>query len=187
MRIRPAVLDDAPAMGSVMVASFLAAHRGQMPEAAWQQRLDEWTPEVSARGWARAITDQAEGKDARDVLLVAHDDAGVLCALLSGTPAGDDPSSSVAEIGALYVRPDRRGEGFGASLLRAGAGALAERGFSAVRLEVLTANLPARGFYQAMGGREIGRGTVDEEGHPLPVTVYGWSDIAALAGDPGER
>jgi hypothetical protein len=45
-----------------------------MPDAAWQQRVDEWTPEVSARGWARAITDQAEGNAARDVLLVAEDD-----------------------------------------------------------------------------------------------------------------
>jgi hypothetical protein len=35
-----------------------------MPDAAWQQRVDEWTPEVSARGWARAITDQAEGNAA---------------------------------------------------------------------------------------------------------------------------
>ena len=40
-------------MGRVMVDSFLSAHRGQMPDAAWQQRVDEWTPEVSARGWAR--------------------------------------------------------------------------------------------------------------------------------------
>jgi hypothetical protein len=42
-----AVLEDAPAMGRVMVDSFLSAHRGQMPDAAWQQRVDEWTPEVS--------------------------------------------------------------------------------------------------------------------------------------------
>ena len=32
-------------MGRVMVDSFLSAHRGQMPDAAWQQRVDEWTPE----------------------------------------------------------------------------------------------------------------------------------------------
>src|SRR6187431_2054584 len=53
MRIRAAVVDDAPAMGRVMVGSWLSAHRGQMPDAAWQKRVDEWTPAVSARGWAR--------------------------------------------------------------------------------------------------------------------------------------
>jgi ribosomal protein S18 acetylase RimI-like enzyme len=183
MKIRVAVLEDAPAMGHVMVDSFLSAHRGQMPDAAWRQRVDEWTPEVSARGWARSFTEQAEDNAARDVLLVAEDDAGVLTGLVLGTPADDDPSGSTAEIGALYVLPDRRGQGIGGSLLREAASELATLGFSALQLGVLTANLPARGFYEAMGGREIGQRTSDEEGYLLPVTVYGWSDITTLSGD----
>ncbi len=183
MKIRAAVAEDAPAMGRVMVDSFLWAHRGQIPDAAYQRRVEEWTPEVSARAWARTFTDRAEGRAARDILLVAEDDAGAVSGLVSGSAADDDPSGSVAEIGALYVLPDRRGQGFGGSLLQAAAGELADLGFSAVRLGVLTANLPARGFYEAMGGREIGHRTDDEEGYLLPVTVYGWSDIAALSGD----
>src|SRR4029078_3002120 len=82
-QIRAAVGEDAPDMGRVMVTSFLWAHRGQMPDAAWQQRVDEWTPEVSARGWARAITERAERKAPLDVLLVAEDDSGALSALVS--------------------------------------------------------------------------------------------------------
>ncbi len=178
--IRAPVPDDAPAMGRVMVESFLAAHRGQMPEEAWRKRVDEWTPEVSARGWARAIASLVDGTDARDVLLVAEDEPGVLSGLVSGTPAEDVPSGATAEIGALYVLPGRQGQGVGGSLLRVAAGALADLGFSSLRLEVLTANTPARGFYEAMGGREIGQGTVDEEGYQLPVTVYAWADITSL-------
>jgi len=181
MKIRVAVPDDAPAMGRVMVDSFLSAHRGQMPDAAWQKRVDEWTPDVSARGWARALAEEAEGNDARDVLLVAEDEAGGLIALVSGTAADDDSSGTVAEIGALYVLPDRRGRGIGGSLLRAAASELANKGFSALQLDVLTANLPARAFYEAMGGCEIGQGTSDEEGYLLPVTVYGWPDITSLS------
>jgi len=183
MKIRVAVPGDPSAMGRVMVDAFLSAHRGQMPDAAWQQRVAEWTPDVSARGWARAIAEGAGDGTPRAVLLVAEDDAAVLTALVSGTPADHDPSGSIAEIGALYVRPDRQGEGIGGSLLRAAAGELASQGFSALRLDVLTANLPARAFYEAMGGREIDQGTLDEEGYLLPVTVYGWSDITALSGD----
>ena len=47
MRIRVAAVDDAPAMGLVTVESFLSAHRGQMPDPAFQKRVDEWTPEIS--------------------------------------------------------------------------------------------------------------------------------------------
>jgi hypothetical protein len=60
---------------------------------------------------------------------------------------------------------------------------LASQGFSALRLDVLTANLPARAFYEAMGGREIDQGTVDEEGYLLPVTCYLWSEIPASSGN----
>ena len=103
MRIRAAVADDAPAMGRVMVDSWLSAHRGQVPDAAWQQRVDEWTPEVSARAWARTFAERTDGDGPVDVMLVAEDDAGVLIALVSGTAADEDPSGSIAEIGALYV------------------------------------------------------------------------------------
>jgi hypothetical protein len=47
--------------------------------------------------------------------------------------------------------PVRRGQGIGGSLLRAAASELANLSFSVLRLAVLTANLPARRFYEAMG------------------------------------
>ena len=181
MRIRAAVVEDAPALGRVMVASWLAAHRGQMPDAAWQKRVDEWTPDVSAQGWVRVLTDQAENAGSRDVLLVAEDDSRAVHAVVYGTAADDDAAGRTAEIRALYVAPDLHRRGIGAALLRAAAAELASRGFRSLRLDVLTANSPARRFYEALGGREIGRGTFDEEGCPLPVTVYAWPDLLALS------
>jgi GNAT superfamily N-acetyltransferase len=181
MQVRAAVVDDAPAMGRVMVASWLSAHRGQLPDAAWQKRVEEWTPDASARAWARAFAERADDQVSRDVVLVAVDDAGV-SALVSGTPADGDVSGSIAEINALYLLPERRGQGIGRALLRAAARRLAELGFSTLHIGVLTANLPARRFYEAMGGREIGQRTFDEAGYLLPVTIYAWSDISALGG-----
>ena len=69
MRIRGAELRDAPALGHLVVESWLAAHRGQVPDAAWQKRLDEWTPEVSGRAWARLLGDRIDGNHDRTVLL----------------------------------------------------------------------------------------------------------------------
>jgi hypothetical protein len=45
--------------------------------ATWE-RVDEWTPEVSARGGARALAERADGNPDRDVVLVAEDDRGLL-------------------------------------------------------------------------------------------------------------
>jgi len=136
---------------------------------------------VSAAAWARTIGElETQG---RDVLLVAEEETGELLGLVLGTEAEDDSSGSTAQIDALYVRPDRQGRGIGRVLLQEAAGALAPLGCSTLRVGVLTANLPARGFYEAMGGREVGRTTFDEEGHLLPGTVYAWSDLAALVQD----
>jgi ribosomal protein S18 acetylase RimI-like enzyme len=180
VRIRPAVVDDAPAMGRVMVESWLSAHRGQVPEAAWQKRVAEWTPEVSARGWARTLAEQAGADPARSVHLVAEDDAGVLIGLVSGTVVADEPSGTTGEVGALYVASDCRGQGVGRALLREAAGALGGQGCSSLRIAVLSANLPARGFYEAMGGREVDARTFDEDGFLLPMAVYAWPDLATV-------
>ena len=183
MQVRAAVPDDAPAMGRVMVEAWLATHRGQMPNAAWHKRVNEWTPDVSAQAWARTLDERAQGRHPRDVLLVAADDADDLIALVLGTEADDYTSGSVAEIGALYVRPDRQGQGIGRLLLIEAGHEFASLGFTKLHIGVLTANLPARGFYEAMGGHEIGQRTFDEEGYLLPGTVYEWTDIAAMASD----
>lgn len=178
--IRTANVDDAGSMGLVMVESFLSAHRGQMPDAAFQKRVDEWTPEVSSRGWAKALAEIADGNPDRDVILVAEDDGG-LVGLVAAGAAQDAPSGRRCEIGALYVLPRRRGQGIGSALLRAAAVQLADLGYIELRIGVLSANAPARAFYEAMGGREMGQGTDDEEGYLLPLTIYGWADVTDLA------
>lgn len=184
MRIRAAAVDDAPAMGRVMVEAWLAAHRGQMPETLWQRRLAEWTPEVSAAAWARLLVEQARGEAARVVVLVAEEaeEGRDPLALVMGHQDEEDSSGSTAQVGALYVRPDHRGHGIGRALLGEAARELAGLGFSALHIGVLTLNRPARAFYEAMGGHELGQRTVDEEGVLLPETVYAWPDITTLAG-----
>jgi GNAT superfamily N-acetyltransferase len=184
MRIRSASVGDAPAMGRVMVESWLTAHRGQMPQSAWEKRRDEWTPEVSARAWERSLHERDSCDEVGDVVLVAVDDDGTLAGLVLGLAAEDDPSGRVAEIAALYVGPHRQGHGVGRRLLRTAAGELARQEFAMLHIGVLTANLPARGFYEALGGADIGERWFDEEGHQLPERVYEWPDISVLTDRP---
>jgi GNAT superfamily N-acetyltransferase len=180
VKVRAAVVDDAAAMGRVMVRAWLSAHRGQMPHSAWQKRVDEWTPEVSARAWARLLTERADGEHGRVVLLVAEDESDDCVGLVLGSEAEDDDEGSIAWIDALYVLPERQGQGIGRRLLQEAAGELAVLGFSALNIGVLTANLPARAFYEVLGGEEVGQREFDEEGYLLPGTIYAWPDIAVL-------
>jgi ribosomal protein S18 acetylase RimI-like enzyme len=173
MTIRPARLEDAPALGAVMVSSWLSAHRGQMPEDAWRERQEEWTPDVSATGWARVLSEQADRDDPDDVLLVAEAEGSIVGLVYAC--AADESSRVVADIKALYVAQVRRGGGYGRALLHAAAEELTSRGYAVARLEVLSANLPARGFYEHLGGHEVGQGWFDEDGQLQPVTYYEWT------------
>lgn len=175
-RVRAAVLDDAPALGRVMVEAWLAAHRGQVPEAAWLKRVEEWTPEVSAAGWARLLSEP----DPRTLLLVAEERNDVPVGLVLADEDPDDESGGTAQVAALYVLPGHQGRGIGRQLLVCAAAELASLGFSRLHIGVLTANAAARGFYEAMGGLEVGERTYDEDGFLLPATVYAWSDLAEL-------
>ena len=185
LKVRAAVVEDAPAMGVVMVESFLSAHRGQIPDAVFRQRAEEWTPEISARAWARTLAELADGNPGRGMVMVAEDDGGLL-GLVAGGAAEGDPSGMTCEIDALYVDPRRRGQGVGRALLHAAAGHLADLGYTALHIAVLSANGPARAFYEAMGGREVGQATDDEEGFLLPLTIYGWTDLTDLRAERAE-
>jgi ribosomal protein S18 acetylase RimI-like enzyme len=195
MVIRSAHPGDAPAMGRVMVTTFLWAHRGHMPQAAWNKRKAEWTPEVSARNWERALREIANDPQSRECIYVAEEESEAsekgeagraIVGLAMGVPGEPwerqegDRFGPVGAVCALYVRPDRQGRGIGRRLVQAVAAHLAQGGMSALRVEVLAANAPARRFYEALGGEVVGEREFDEEGFRLGSVVYGWSDIATL-------
>ena len=174
MIIRLAHVEDAPAMAKVMVDTYLAAHRDQMPEEAWQKRKQEWTYAASEQGWARTITDIINGSSQLCVY-VATTEADEVVGLVVGYPTESD--AQTGEISALYVRQDHQGEGLGRRLVQAVAAHLAERGITALNIGVLAANTSARRFYEAIGGRIVSERMFDEEGFLLPEIVYGWPDI----------
>jgi GNAT superfamily N-acetyltransferase len=120
------------------------------------------------------------------VLLVAEEDSGDPFALVLGTEVKDDESGATVQINALYLL-DRQGQGIGRWLLQEAVRELASMGFSRPHIGVLSANLAARAFYEAMVGYEIGQRTFDEEGQLLPETVHGWTDLTDLKGDCSEQ
>jgi ribosomal protein S18 acetylase RimI-like enzyme len=189
MIIRAAREADAPAMGQVMVTTYLAAHRDQMPEEAWTKRAEEWTPEESAQGWARTLREIASGERSEDCIYVAVDEGGAIVGLAMGGPAIAKERPQIGAVYSLYISTRHQGQELGRRLVQAVAADLAHKGMAALQIGCLAANTPARGFYAAIGGRLVGERLFDEDGVMLPEVVYEWADIKALAArtEPEER
>ena len=164
MMIRTAHEADAPAMGRAMVDTWLVAHRDQMPDAAWAKRAQEWTPEVSAQGWARTLRAIATDERSQDCIYVAVDDGGEIVGLAMAGPADAENLPQTGAVYALYVSTNHQGQGLGRRLVQAVAAALAQKGMTALQIGCLAANAPARGFYAAIGGRLVSERLFDEEG-----------------------
>jgi GNAT superfamily N-acetyltransferase len=181
MIIRVAHEADAPTMGQVMVATYLAAHRDQMPAEAWAKRAQEWTPEVSAQGWARTLREIAAGERLHECIYVAVEEDGDLVGLAMGGPVNAEELPQIGAVFALYVSQSHQGHGLGRRLVQAVAADLAEHSMTALQIGCLAANAPARRFYESLGGYLVDERLFDEEGSMLPEVVYEWTDIGALA------
>lgn len=161
-------------MAHVMVDTYLTAHRGQMPEAAWQKRKEEWGYAESEAGWQRSITAIADGSEQMSIAVAVNDDGEVVGVMV----AHPSDAPKVGEIGLIYVRPEAQGQGIGRQLVQAGAAYLASMGCTALHIATLVTNAPARRFYEVIGGTVVGERETDEEGFPQPEVIYGWPDIA---------
>ena len=140
MRVRAANLSDVAAMARVMVDTFLAAHRGQIPEQVWKWRQKEWTYAVSAQGWERALQGIANGTSSQECVYVAEGEAGEIIGLAMGVPANATANGKTGEVCALYVHPDHQRQGIGHRLVETIAAHLAQRGITTLHIGCLKAN-----------------------------------------------
>jgi GNAT superfamily N-acetyltransferase len=180
MHIRTAREADAAAMARVMVDTYLAAHRDQMPPEAWEKRAREWTYADSEQGWARTLHDIAADPNTQDCIYVAETPDQELVGLAMAGPANTEGLPPTGEIYALYVRASHQGQGIGRRLVQAAAAHQAQLGMTSLHIGCLAANAPTRRFYESIGGQVVIERLFDEEGVLLPEVVYGWPDIGML-------
>jgi ribosomal protein S18 acetylase RimI-like enzyme len=182
MMIRAAQEADAPEMGRFFVETWLTAHKGQIPEGQWQARQKNWTPEVSARGWAETLRDMAAGESPDECiyLAVATADLPEIIGIVMGGRAQIGPWPEAGEIYVLYVRQDKQGQGVGKQLLATAVHHLAQLGMTRLVISCLDTNAPACGFYEACGGQKVGEVEKEVEGFTEVHRVYGWKDSSVI-------
>lgn len=185
IRIRDAQVLDAPAMGELMVTTWLRAHRTHIPPAAWNRRQASWTPADSAAGWERHLRARdADPGGAQACYLVAEDPAGSLIAVAAAAVAANDSTGITAEVGSLYVDPDHQRHGLGRQLLQQLATRLHAIGVQTLHVGVVATNVEAQRFYEALGGHPAGQRLFDEDGDLLPELIYAWPDLTTLLPQP---
>jgi len=164
---------DAEALAHVHVTSWRETYQGLLPDA--------FLARMSEPGFARRFRRSLSLVD--DVTLGAADRSGIV-GYASGGPSRRGVHGE-GEITVLYVLRAAQGHGLGRRLLTETARALAARGATSLMISVLRENLPARGFYEHLGGmaksprREPGPGGV-----LLWEVAYRWPDIRSLLSPP---
>jgi ribosomal protein S18 acetylase RimI-like enzyme len=151
--VRRALPDDVAGIAEVQIASWQGAYRGIIADAT----LDRLDIARHAIQWQRAM-------DKRAPIWVAAAEAAVIGFV----------SLRENEITVLYVRPDWQRRGAGRQLLKAAFAAVAETGTTLAWLWVLEANVAARAFYEAVGGRRADSGPVRLDGQDLVQVRYLW-------------
>jgi len=141
MNLRPAVPDDALAVGGVHVRAWQAAYRGLMPD----EYLNGLRPEERAQRYDFASLDPSKPRT-----LVALE-ADTVLGFATIAPARDEDVAGQGELCALYVEPDCWGRGVGRALASAARSDLARLGFAKAVLWVIAGNARAHRFYRADG------------------------------------
>ena len=145
MEIRRATPGDAGQITDVNLASWEAAYRGLIDDAA----LDGIKHDRTAREWLTYI--ESPGDDEHRLWVIVKNDAIVGYSRTGPSRESDAVAGRAAEVYGLYTHPEVWGGGAGAELLQHVAGDFAERGYEVVTLWVVEANARARRFYEKQG------------------------------------
>lgn len=151
MRARDARPGDARAIAETHVASWHAAYRGVISDAA----LDELTVESLEPRW---LAEVVSPKDEASTVAVVEVEGRIAGYSRFGPALDDDlDPGATGEVYGFYLHPDLWGRGAGRALMEHVIGDLRARGFDLGVLWVVQANDRAQGFYRALGWAPDGR------------------------------
>ncbi|MBX3539604.1 MAG: GNAT family N-acetyltransferase [Chelatococcus sp.] len=174
--VRPAVVPDVEGIATVHVQAWHETYTGLIPEAV----LSALSISDRAARW-RAILGRTQ-QDKTAAAFVAEC-GGQIVGFASGDPQRTSSLRELGftgEIGAIYVLRAHQRAGIGHALMASVAGALRSQGHEGLSLWVLSSNLPARGFYESLGGRLVGEREEQRGDAILAEVAYGWRDLRPL-------
>lgn len=164
--------EDAASIARVHVDSWRSTYAGMLPE---DMLIKLSSADHEARWWRHVL---GRFRRRHYVYVAVEENEGVI-GFISGGPARDSGLDPEAEVYALYLLDEFHGRGIGRALFLRLAAQLNRACGPSLVVWVLSEN-PSRFFYEAMGGRPIGRRTERMGGVQIQETAYGWADMAEL-------
>ena len=176
IKLRAAIQSDASAIGALHVGAGRETYPGILPD----EMLAELSVATRAMMWSNVLGD-LEAFNAASVV-VAKEGGDLVgfgsCARQRNRALAEKGFSG--EIGAIYVLRSHQHQGIGRALMSALCRQLLAAGHIAVSLWVLRENIPARAFYDGLGGEIIGEKMDEPPDGTLVELAYGWSDLSGL-------
>lgn len=172
---REAKPGDAAALGELHVASWRESYAALLPDTL----LKDLSAEERSAMWSAALRDPASS----GATVIVAESEGEIVAF--GACAGQRDEALKregfdGEIGAIYVLRSHQRAGVGNSLMSQMSRKLLDEGRRGASLWVLRRNVPARTFYERLGGAVVGARTSTESGATLDEVAYGWRDLSSL-------
>jgi GNAT superfamily N-acetyltransferase len=163
--------EEAAAMASLHVRCWVEAYTPIVP-AGVSSRF-EVEPMIPA--WQERLPNQTR------FIIAAFDESQPVAFINQGPRDDEAQIQADVHIMALYVVKAYHRRGLGRTLMALGARDCLAKGGTALSLGVLSENLQARHFYDALGGRVIKAGLFSWNGHDLPIVDYVFEDLPRLA------
>lgn len=178
---REATAADSYAVAVVNVRSWQESLRGVAPQSHldrmnYEKRADAFAQRFEQRERARG---EGNGADFYQMFVAEQSGAAAVGYVDFGPPRETRFGPFAAELYSIYVLPEHQRRGIGGRLFRLTADALLARGRRSMYLQTLEAS-PYRHFYERMGGRPVGRGTLEIGGVDFVELAYGWDDLSEI-------
>jgi GNAT superfamily N-acetyltransferase len=180
VKLRQARLEDAEAMARVHLQSWRESYAGIVPD----EILKNLNMAERVKGWKSQLGPAYQGPRFN---FVAEDSQDGVVGFASGGPLRTEWGSDMhlpeelkdfsdGEFYAIYLLKSHSRRGVGKRLFECVVQGLKAKGFKSMLVWVLKDNAPARRFYEAMGGLEIGKSKITI-GRELGQVAYGWKQL----------
>jgi ribosomal protein S18 acetylase RimI-like enzyme len=164
--VRRAGPEDAAGIARVHVATWRTAYRGLLPD----DFLASLNESAYSERWRRTLSGAA------DRVYVAEN-ADAVIGFASGGKERAGEGGYSGELYAIYVLSEAQGHGHGRRLVQAVVGGLRELGLPNMIVWVLRDNMPARRFYEGLGGTYVREQPITIGSTLLQEVAYGWPSL----------